>query len=90
VAEAEETSERVSDVMAQPVHFAQGYMVQCTLLNHPTPHQRHSQKQVGEKQKQGQKGQYPEKYCAGSQKQAEAQKLPEGECHYDYNCDTHL
>jgi hypothetical protein len=95
--------------MAQPVHFAQGHMVQCTLLDHPTPHQKHPQKRAGAKQKQGQKiqlgdvgqpqmaqdisnahwGQHPEKYYAGSQKQAEAQEHPGWECDYDYDHDAH-
>jgi len=60
------------------------------LAEPPNPTSKTSPETGGAKQKQGQKGQYPEKYCTGSQKQAEAQKLPEGECHYDYNCDTHL
>jgi hypothetical protein len=94
--------------MAQLVHFAQGHMAQCTLLNHQSPHQKHPQKQTGAQQMQDQQiqlgdigqpekaqdisnvhwGQHPEKYFADSQKQAEAQELPEGECHYDY--DAHL
>ena len=44
VAGAEEASEKAPDVMAQHGHSAQGHVVQCTLLDHPTPHQ---QEQVG-------------------------------------------
>ena len=102
VAEAEETSEGASEVMAQPACFAQG---QCTLLDHLTPHQRHPQKQQGQKIPLGDIGQ-PQRaqdisnvHWASTQriiilvqKQAEAQELPEGECHYncEYDCDAHL
>jgi hypothetical protein len=90
--------------MAQPVHFAQEQCTLLDHATphqrHPQKHAGAKQKQgqeiqlgdIGQPQRAQDIsnvhwGQHP---YAGSQKQAEVQELPEGECHYDYDYDADL